>query len=78
MLPPKGVYLPISKLHSEVTAHLPIIILVKKLLLRSNFITECCSQSDTFEGNIYFADDITSATDNHAYSMECLNCGSYK
>ena len=52
---PKGVYLPISKLHS--------IVAVANLLAhnnKSNFITECCCFSHTFGGNIYFAGDDTS------------------
>ena len=64
MLPPKGVYLPISKLHS--------ILAVANLLAHNNKSQICycgqislqsaavnCSFPDTFRGNIYFAGDGT-------------------
>ena len=65
MLPPKGVYLPISKLHS--------ILAVANLLAHYNKSQICycglplqsaavnCSFSHTFGGNIYFAGDGTLA-----------------
>ena len=78
MLPPKDVYLPISKLHP--------ILAVANLLAHNNKSQICycgqislqsaavnCSFSDTFGGIIYFAGDGTSLSESILSITICLN-----
>ena len=78
MVPPKGAYLPISKLHS--------ILAVANLLAHNNKSQICycgqislqsaavnCSFSDTFGGNIYFAGDLILASEEIVHVIyECI------
>ena len=63
----EGDYLPISKLYS--------ILAVTNLLAHNNIShnkSECCSLSDTFDSNIYFAGDGTSVM--IIFGMENYEC----